>query len=81
MNHRSEFGSALVAQLKAKQMTETALAASVGTTVSYVSQTVMRRKSASPRWIETVSDAMSATDEECRALHRAAARDRGYRID
>lgn len=77
---RSAFGAALDAQLKTAGLSQTALAARLGTTRSYVNQTISGAKTASPHLAEAVADQLNLSLDERQRLHFAAAIDNGYRI-
>ena len=52
-----------------------------GLSQPYVNQIATGRRRASAEWIDLVANALDLTPEERQRLHRAAARDHGFKID
>lgn len=77
---RDAFGAALDKQLKQRGLSQAALARRVGTSRSYLNQTMQGHKTPSPEWADKIADATNMTEEERETLHKAAARAAGYRI-
>ena len=77
----SAFGAAVSSELAQRRMSQTELAEKTGKPLAYVNQTMTGRKSVSPQWADLVARALRLSAESRVALHRAAAKDRGYDID
>jgi transcriptional regulator with XRE-family HTH domain len=77
---RTAFGAALDAQLGRRGLTQAALAERLGTTRSYLNQTMTGRKTPSPEWADKVADATALNDQERGDLHTAAAVAAGYKV-
>lgn len=75
------FGRALDAQLRARGSTQTALAASLRQSLSYLNQVMTGRKATSPRFADEVADRLGVDDATRQELHHAAALDRGFKLD
>ena len=52
-----------------------------GLSQPYVNQVATGRRRASAEWIEVVANALELTPQERERLHRAAAKDHGFKID
>lgn len=78
---KTEAGSALDELLKKRGLTQTQTAQAVGNSQAYVNQIVTGARRASPEWLELIAKVLDLSDDEKRRLHRAAARDYGFRID
>ena len=77
----TRYGTSVRQALAEAQSTQTALAGSVGTSVSYVNRTLTGAASPSPEWIDTVADALNVSDDMRVTMHRSAAMDAGYKLD
>src|SRR5262245_32497040 len=78
---RTAFGRALGQSLAARSMTFHEGATAVGVTRAYVSQLSKGERHPSPQWLDLVADTLQMTEEERVRLHRAAAADKGYKLD
>lgn len=77
---RTEFGAALDAQLAPRGLRQSDVASATGRSASYLNQTMTGAKPALPEWVDIIAEAIGLDEEQRQALHRAAARDRGYKI-
>lgn len=80
-DYATAFGQALDAQLAKRSLSQATLATSVGTSSSYVNQTMSGARNASPQWVNLVANSLALTEKERRELHTAAALDLGYELD
>lgn len=78
--YKTAFGEALAEQLERRQVTQSELAKAANVSNTYANHTMAGRKSASPQWADLVADVLKLSDKERAELHRAAARDKGYKI-
>lgn len=79
-NH-TNFGASVSQALAERQSSQTALASSVGRSVAYTNQTITGRKRPSPEWVDLIANTLEMNDIERKALHIAAAKDHGFKID
>jgi len=79
--YATAFGEALARQLAKRGTNQRTLAFSVGTTPSYVNHVIAGRKMASPQFADKVADTLGLPKAERVGLHRAAARDAGFKLD
>ncbi len=77
----SEFGKNVSKLLKQRSLTQESLASAIGRSQSYTNQVINGQKAPSALWADLVSDVLKLTPEERKALHAAAARDNGFKID
>jgi predicted transcriptional regulator len=77
---RTEFGAALDAQVRRRRLTQSSVATAAGVSQPYINRLIKGTATASPEWIEIIAETVGADQEERQRLHRAAARDRGYKI-
>lgn len=77
----SNFGTSVSNSLAGVRMTQSELAEKLGTSQSYVSQKLSGTRPATPRWADLIADVLGLPEEERVKLHRAAALDRGYKLD
>lgn len=77
----NRFGSALMAALESREISQTMLATELDTSRAYVSAVIRGVKPVSPERIEQISSRIGLTDVERTRLHRGAAADRGFRLD
>lgn len=78
---KTEAGEALTALLSSRSTSQYAAAKVANTSQSYLNQVVNGERLASAAWLDTIATALGLTDEERAKLHRAAARDHGFKID
>jgi plasmid maintenance system antidote protein VapI len=78
---RSGFGEALTGLMSRRGLRASRLAEALGVTPSYLSALVTGAKPVSPDRVEDIADSLGAAPEERTRLHRAAARDMGFRLD
>jgi plasmid maintenance system antidote protein VapI len=79
--NRSAFGEALSKHFEREGSTQTQLANATGVSPSYVNQTISGKKYVSPEWADLVADVLKMSNTERVRLHRAAARDAGFKLD
>jgi transcriptional regulator with XRE-family HTH domain len=79
--YRTAFGRALGQQLAARGMTFADGAKNLGVTAAYVSKLTAGTTHPSPGWLDLIATSLSLTEEERVGLHRAAAQDKGYKLD
>ena len=77
----SAFGTALSMLLAGREMSQSTLARKMGKSIAYLNQTMTGVKKAQPGFVDLVADALSLPPEQRAALHQAAAKDKGYKID
>lgn len=77
----TEAGEALTAVLSARGVSQYAAAKTSNTSQSYLNQVANGARLPSALWLETISAALDLSVEERAALHRAAARSHGFKID
>ena len=75
------FGTALSELLWDYRKRQTDLSRELGTSTSYVNALVRGKKAAAAPTVDRVADALGARPEDRVRLHRAAARDAGFRLD
>lgn len=80
-SYNTHFGTAVSNRLAAGQLTQATVAASAGTTVSYLNQTMTGRKRPSPQWADLIADVLNMNSQERANLHAAAAMDHGFKLD
>ncbi len=78
--YASAFGKALDQQLGRSALRQTDLARATGVSASYVNKLMTGKTTASPQWVDLVSQTLRLPPEEARRLHTAAARDAGYKV-
>jgi len=79
--YSTNVGRSLGSLLAEKGQTQGDLANSLSVTASYVSQVASGKKAASAEWLDTVAKALDLTPEERVKLHRAGAKDAGFKLD
>jgi cyanate lyase len=75
------FGASASVRLAEARMTQVDLAKAMGKPVPYVNQTLTGRKPANAAWVDLVCDVMNLDHDKRVEMHRAAARDAGFRLD
>jgi plasmid maintenance system antidote protein VapI len=78
---RSGFGELLDRIMLRRGLRAARLAEALGVTPSYLSALVTGAKPVSPDRVDDIARAIAAAPEERTSLHRAAARDMGFRLD
>ena len=78
---KTRVGASLGDMLSERGLSQASAAARANISQPYFNQVVKGRRLASAEWIETVANALNLDAEEREKLHRAAARDHGFRID
>lgn len=78
---KRHFGQALESVLDSRGLRQKDLAEMMNVSAAYVSATATGRKGISPERIEGITAALSLSREEEVKLHRAAAKDQGFRLD
>jgi transcriptional regulator with XRE-family HTH domain len=77
----SHFGASVSKSLAEARMTQTEVAERIGSSTSYVNQMLTGRKRPSPQWVDLIADTLKASDRQRVELHRAAAKDYGFKLD
>jgi len=77
----TEAAAALEQILAERGVSQYRLSKLAGISQPYVNQVATGRRRASAEWIELVSDTLNLSEPERERLHRAAARDHGFKID
>jgi transcriptional regulator with XRE-family HTH domain len=67
--------------LAGRGLSQASAAARANISQPYFNQVAKGRRLASAEWIETVANALDLDHEQRAELHRAAARDHGFKID
>ena len=75
------FGRAFAAALERHARSQSSVAESLGTSRAYVSALRTGSKSATASTVDRVADALQLAEPERVELHRAAAKDAGFRLD
>ena len=79
--YQSAFGEALSKQLSAREGKPIDVANGTGMSPSFVSLAMHGKRTVSPEWADTIAKALSLNEKETVDLHRAAAKDAGYKLD
>lgn len=79
--YNTEFGTAVSAELAAAHLGQLDLAKRLGKTPVYLNRTLTGRVKPSPGWVDLVADTLKVSAEKRQALHVAAAKDYGFKID
>lgn len=79
--YKTHFGNTLLDALRARDLTQSALASKMDKKVSYVNRTMVGKRPATSNWADLVANAIEASDEERQRLHHAAALDQGFKLD
>lgn len=77
----TETAAALGAILAERSVSQYRASKLAGISQPYMNQIATGRRRASAEWIDLVSNALNLTPEERQNLHRAAAKDHGFKID
>lgn len=77
----TETAQALGEILAGRGLTQYRAAKMAGTSQPFLNQVAQGRRRASAEWIDLMADALGLEEAERGRLHRAAARDHGFRID
>lgn len=80
-DRKTEVGASLGDILSERGISQAAAAARAEMSQPYFNQVVKGRRLASADWIDTVANALGLGRKERAELHRAAARDHGFKID
>lgn len=75
------FGAALSDLLWGYRKRQTDLSRELGTSPSYVNALTKGKKAAAAATVDRIADALGARPEDRVRLHRAAARDAGFKLD
>lgn len=78
---RSHTGNALADLMTRRRTNNSAVAEKLGVSPQYVGAITRGDKHASAKWIDMVADVLRVTAQERVELHRAAARDAGFKLD
>lgn len=74
-------GKALAEFISARGMSQSALASAANSSQPYVNQVVNGARTPSSDWLDMVAEVMELTKKERVRLHRAGAKDNGFKID
>jgi transcriptional regulator with XRE-family HTH domain len=77
----TEFGALVSRSLTEARITQPDLAERLGKSTAYVNQTLTGRKKPSAEWADLVANTLKLTKEKRVELHRAAAKDNGFKLD
>ncbi len=77
----TETAAALGEILAERRVSQYRVSKLAGISQPYMNQVATGRRRASAEWIDLISNALDLTPEERERLHRAAARDHGFKID
>lgn len=77
----THFGASASVRLAEAKMSQTELARAMGKPLPYVNQTLTGRKPANAAWVDLVCDVMSLDHDKRVEMHRAAAKDAGFKLD
>lgn len=80
-NSKTETGVILRQHLAAAVTTQSAVSRDMGIARPYLNKVIGGDELPSPKWLDIVSTGLNLNDEQRRELHRAAARDHGFKID
>jgi plasmid maintenance system antidote protein VapI len=80
-DYKTAFGVALSEQLNANGLSPKALAEGIGADASVVSRLMNNKRTVTPDWVDTISQALQLSPKNTQILHRAAAIDAGYKLD
>ena len=78
---KTQLAASLGDILAGRGLSQASAAARANISQPYFNQIAKGRRLASAEWIETVANALGLDEAERAALHRAAARDHGFKID
>lgn len=79
--YASAFGRALDEQLGQRGMSQSKLAIAMQKSPSYLNRVMLGKRGTSPQWVDLVADMLGVSPEVRREMHRAGARDAGWKID
>jgi transcriptional regulator with XRE-family HTH domain len=77
----TESGKVLLRALEEKGLSQKTLADELNVSQAYVSALTSGRKTMSPGTADKIATALALSPTETTSLHRAAARDQGFRLD
>jgi len=77
----SNFGASVVSCLEQRRQTQADLSRKLGRSRSYVHQTLSGHRKPSPEWVDIVARTLKLNEAQRLALHKAAAVDRGFKLD
>lgn len=78
--YRTHFGKAVSSVLTADTKL-TDVAATIGTSKQHLSQYLNGHRHATAQWADLIADTLKVTDEQRVLLHRAAAKDNGFKLE
>jgi plasmid maintenance system antidote protein VapI len=81
IDYATEFGRALDEQLADRSIRQADLARATESSPAYINRMMTGSTRASPQWVDLVAKVLKANPQERRRLHRAAAKDAGFKID
>lgn len=77
----TEFGAVVSKNLTTASWTQLDLANNTGASLAYMNQMMTGRRRPSAEWADLIADTMRLSDRQRVQLHRAAARDVGFKLD
>jgi plasmid maintenance system antidote protein VapI len=77
----SNFGEVVSNALTTSNSTASSLAQGMSTTQAHVSQMMTGARGVTPKWADLVADTLKLQVQQRAELHRAAALDKGYKLD
>lgn len=78
---KTSFGLEVSASLAMRNLGQTDLANQLGKSVSYVNQTLTGKSPVNGDWVDLVANALDVSPERRAEMHRAAAKDAGFKIE
>jgi transcriptional regulator with XRE-family HTH domain len=79
--YSTETGAVVSRALATAGLRQFELAQTTGSSETYISQVLNGHRNPTPAWLDVIAGALSMTPEQRVELHRAAAIDRGYKLD
>lgn len=76
----TNLGASVSVMLAEARTTQADLAETMQSSPSYFSQVMTGRKKPSPEWVELIATCLKVSKEKRRELHRAAAKDVGFKL-
>lgn len=75
------FASTVSTVLAGRGMSQTALAQAVGSSAAYVNHLMTGYRRPTANWADLVANALGVDEDTRTALHKAAAKDLGFKLD
>lgn len=77
----THFGSSVSATLAELDLTQNELSGKLGKHKTYVNHTITGHRRASAAYVDLVADVLNLSNEARVKLHKAAAKDHGFKLD